>query len=102
MLIIGIIVYALIGGMLVGALLTDKHTNTCTQDAVFCVIAGPVWPLAIGAAAGFALYDNIRDRRFEKRRERNGHLIRFSAKLLKLGLISAETHYAVQQKLNQR
>lgn len=102
MLLIGMIVYSLIGGMLVGALLTDKHTNTCKTDAIFCVIAGPIWPLAIGAASGFALVDNIKERMHARRKERGQYMLRFSAKLLKLQLISAETHYEVQRKINAR
>jgi hypothetical protein len=103
MLLIGaIVVYSIIGGMLVGALLTDKHTNTCKQDALFCCIAGPIWPLAIGAAAGFALWDNLKDRRFERTRARREQVQRFCGKLLKLGLISSNTMYTVNRKLNEK
>lgn len=98
----GIGLYSLIGIVLSAALLTDNHTNTCKTDAFFCCIAGPVWPLAIGAAAGFALHDNLKDKRYARKRLENDFKLKFSSKLLKLQLISAETHYKVRSKLNDR
>lgn len=92
-------IYCTIGGLLTGALLTDKNVNTNKLEAVFCFIAGTLWPLAIGIAAGFGLFENIRDRRLVKRRIRNDLITRFSGKLYKLQLISRDTLFEVQKRL---
>lgn len=93
--------YCFIGGLLAAALLTDKHCNTNKKEAAFCFIAGIVWPLAIGTAAGFGLYENVKEKLFVKKQARNEQILRLSAKLLKMKIISAETMFAVQKRMNR-
>lgn len=101
LLIISISGYVIIGALVAASLLTDRQTNTSKLDAVLSTIAGLVWPLAIGAAAGFALFENLHNRYLEKRRTRNEQILRFTSKLVRMGLISSNAHYAVIREMNK-
>ena len=90
--------YFFIGGLLAAALLTDKNVNTNRLEAGFCVAAGLLWPLAVGTAAGFAFYENIREKIEIKRQARNEQVRRFCVKLHKMRLISKETLASLQKK----
>jgi len=93
-------IYCFIGGLLAAALLTDKHCNTNRREAVFCLIAGVLWPLAIGVAAGFGLYDNVKEKINVRRQARNEQLMRFAAKLFKMRVISKETMLEIQRRIS--
>lgn len=84
-------IYFLIGGLLAGALLTDKNVNTNRLEALFSFLAGVLWPLAVATAAGFAFWENIREKIEIRRQQRSEQVRRFCSKLLKLQLISRET-----------
>lgn len=92
-------VYCFIGVLLGAALLTDRHCNTNKKEALFCAVAGLVWPLAIGAAAGLGLFENVKEKVQAKRQARNEKLLRFAAKLLKMKIISASTMSEVQKRI---
>lgn len=96
---IAIGVYCVLGALLAAALITDKHCNTNKKEAFFCIIAGLVWPLAIGTAAGHGLYENIKEKLYTKRQARNERILRFSSKLVKMNLISKNTYYAVSNRM---
>ena len=95
-------IYLLSGVLLAAALLTDKNANTNKKEAVFCIVAGAVWPLAVGTAAGFALYENVQEKLFIRRQNRAEQVIRFSNKLHKLQLISKDTLLEVRERLSTK
>lgn len=93
-------IYCFVGGLLAAALLTDKHCNTNKKEALFCSIAGLVWPLAIGVAAGFGVYENVREKIMARRHARNERLAKFASKLVKIKLLSKETYTEMTKRMN--
>ncbi len=91
--------YFLLGGLLAGALLTDKHCNTNKKEAFFCFVAGLVWPLAVGTAAGFGLFENVREKIYARRQLRNEKVLRFANQLVKMKLITKDTYHAVSKRM---
>lgn len=91
-------VYCFVGGLLASALMTDKHCNTNKKEAVFCFLAGCLWPLAIATAAGFGLYENVREKILTKKMARNEQITKFANKLVKMKLISKETYLKLSKR----
>ena len=91
-------IYCFVGGLLASALLTDKHCNTNKKEALFCFLAGVLWPLAIATAAGFGLYENVREKIMVKKMARHEQITKFANKLVKMKLISRETYQTLAKR----
>lgn len=98
--IIGQIAYLVIGLLILAKLLSDKQLNNSWKDLLFCIMMAPIWPFIVGFSAAWALYDNIQGKRFDKKMAKRERIIFFTLKLLKMNLISRETHLRVQRELN--
>lgn len=101
MLVIGTIIYVIIGLVVTAALLTDKQTCTSYKDGVLICAAGTIWPITIGVAASFALYGNLQEKYVARKAAKKERIIYFSAKLMKMRLISMDAHQRLVRELNK-
>ena len=104
---IGFYVITSIGA--IGALLDSEETNQNKKEALFCIVAGILWPLATLIVSYASLYDSLskkhrqRQRRQRERQEDKYYQMKaFIRQLAKLELVSKPTAKEVIFIINSR
>lgn len=103
MLIIGAIIgYVVTAALITGALLTDKRTNTNSEEAGYCIFTGVFWPVAVPFICGTLIFMNTKDSINAKRDAKTAYIHEFTDFLHKIGLIGGLTKTHVDANLTKR